>query len=125
MDLTQPAEDNIEAVLDGLRQQLAGTLLQPGDSGYEDARHVWNGMVDLHPRAIARAGSVEDIGPVLAAARSTGLVQAVRGGGHNVERPDAQAARLSYGPDKYERLRNLKQRYDPGNLFSRNHNILP
>lgn len=84
MELTQPAEDNIEAVLDGLRQQLAGTLLQPGDSGYEDARQVWNGMVDLHPRAIARAGSVEDIGTVLAAARSTGLVLAVRGGGHNV-----------------------------------------
>jgi FAD/FMN-containing dehydrogenase len=41
-------------------------------------------MIDLRPRAIVRAGSIEDIAPVLAAARGTGLPLAVRGGGHNV-----------------------------------------
>lgn len=86
MDLTQrtPAEGHIAAVLDDLQQRLTGTVLGPGDPGYEDGRRVWNGMQDLHPRAIARAGTVADIDPVLAAARSTGLVLAVRGGGHNI-----------------------------------------
>lgn len=78
------SEDRINEALSELRGQLSGSLLQPGDAGYEDARRVWNGMHDLHPRAIALAGSVADIDPVLAAARSTGLVLAVRGGGHNV-----------------------------------------
>lgn len=86
MDLTQrtPGEEHNPAVLDDLRQRLTGTLLEPDDPGYDDARHVWNGMQDLHPRAIARAGSIADIDPVLAAARGTGLVLAVRGGGHNI-----------------------------------------
>ncbi|MFJ5862605.1 FAD-binding oxidoreductase [Pseudarthrobacter sp. NPDC092439] len=86
MDLTTPppAEDHTAEVLNNLRQQLSGPLLEPHDPGYDEARRVWNGMQDLRPRAIARAGSIADIDPVLAAARSTGLVLAVRGGGHNI-----------------------------------------
>jgi hypothetical protein len=40
-------------------------------------------------------------------------------------RPDPDAARLTYGAGKYDKLLDLKRRYDPGNLFSRNHNIVP
>ncbi|WP_240721051.1 BBE domain-containing protein [Pseudarthrobacter sp. NamE2] len=38
---------------------------------------------------------------------------------------DPEAARRTYGQDTFARLIKLKQRYDPNNLFSRNHNILP
>lgn len=86
MDTTERDQREAQTAreLEDLRHRITGTLLEPHDSGYEDARRIWNGMHDLRPRAVARAGSVADIGPVLAAARDTGLVLAVRGGGHNV-----------------------------------------
>lgn len=86
MDKTERGQSEAQTAreLEDLRHRIAGTLLEPKDSGYEDARRIWNGMHDLHPRAVARVGSVADIGPVLAAARNTGVVLAVRGGGHNV-----------------------------------------
>ena len=53
--------------LDELRDHLTGTVTVPGDPGYDDARRVWNGMIDLRPAAVVRAGSVADIDPVLGA----------------------------------------------------------
>lgn len=67
-----------------LRTRLTGTLIGPGDPLYDETRHVWNGMVDVRPRAVVRAGSVEDIDPVLSVAQHEDLPLAVRGGGHNV-----------------------------------------
>lgn len=86
MDISEAgvSKEQLTQKLDRLRKQLTGSLLEPGDTGYEETRRIWNGMHDLHPRAIARAGSVADIDPVLGAAADTGLVLAVRGGGHNV-----------------------------------------
>lgn len=86
MDLTErvPSGGRTARELEELRNRLSGLLLEPGNPGYDDARRLWNGMHDLHPRAIALAGSIGDIDPVLEVARSTGLVLAVRGGGHNV-----------------------------------------
>ncbi len=70
--------------LNALRAQLLGSLIEPEDPLYEDARKIWNGMIDLYPRAVVRAGSVADIDAVLATARDTGLPLALRGGGHNI-----------------------------------------
>lgn len=70
--------------LQQLRGRLTGTLIEAQDPSYNEARAVWNGMIDLRPRAIVRAGSVADIDPVLQIARGTGLPLAVRGGGHNI-----------------------------------------
>ena len=70
--------------LDELRTALTGTLLEPGDPEYDEARRVWNGMIDRRPRAVARAGSTADVDLVIAAARRSGLPLAVRGGGHNI-----------------------------------------
>lgn len=70
--------------LDELRDHLTGTVTVPGDPGYDDARRVWNGMIDLRPAAVVRAGSVADVDPVLGAVQHTGLPLAVRGGGHGV-----------------------------------------
>jgi FAD/FMN-containing dehydrogenase len=64
--------------------RLAGELIRPGDSGYDDARRVWNGMIDRHPALIARAAGVSDVRESVAFAREHDLPIAVRGGGHNV-----------------------------------------
>ena len=70
--------------IDDLRSRLAGTVVGPGDPTYDEARRVWNGMIDVRPRAIVRAGSSDDVDLVIAAARRAALPLAVRGGGHNI-----------------------------------------
>lgn len=70
--------------LDALRNRLGLDLVEPDHPGYDDARRVWNGMIDVRPIAIARVRSPEDVDLVVATARATGLPLAVRGGGHNI-----------------------------------------
>src|SRR5688572_21084901 len=77
-------ELEVQQSLQDLRGRLQGPLIEPQDPLYEEARAVWNGMVDLRPRAIAKAGAVSDIDVVLDTARRSGLALAVRGGGHNI-----------------------------------------
>ena len=66
-----------------LRDRVQGEFLEPGVGGYEEARAMWNGMIERYPLVIVRAASIEDVAPVLEAARETGLPLAVRGGGHS------------------------------------------
>ena len=73
-----------QQALQELRGRLSGSLIEPQDPLYDDARAVWNGMVDVRPLAVARAGAVSDIDAVLDAVRRSGLALAVRGGGHNI-----------------------------------------
>jgi len=75
---------SMDQALDALRRDLAGTVVRPGDAAYDDARHVWNGMVDRNPAAIVRAASIADIAPTIRVVQDLGLLLAVRGGGHNV-----------------------------------------
>jgi FAD/FMN-containing dehydrogenase len=63
---------------------LAGQLLLPGDPGYDDARRVWNAMVDRRPRMIVRCATVDDVRAALRAAREQDLEVGVRCGGHSV-----------------------------------------
>lgn len=77
-------ELEIQQALHELRGRLSGSLIEQGDALYEEARAVWNGMVNLRPRAVARAGAVSDIDVVLDVVRRSGLALAVRGGGHNI-----------------------------------------
>lgn len=67
-----------------LRGAVGGTVVLPDDEGYEAARSVWNGMIDVRPALIVRAGDPGDIAPVLEFSQLWGLPLAVRGGGHNV-----------------------------------------
>jgi FAD/FMN-containing dehydrogenase len=67
-----------------LRRRLRGTILQPGDEGYEGARRIWNGMIDRRPAAIARCSGSSDVMTVVRFAREQRLPIAVRCGGHNV-----------------------------------------
>ena len=70
--------------LESLRSQLRGTLCLPGEPGYEQARTIWNAMIDRHPAAIIRAAGAADVMRAVNVAREHQLVLAVRGGGHNV-----------------------------------------
>jgi FAD/FMN-containing dehydrogenase len=67
-----------------LRTSIQGDLLTPNDAGYDDARRVWNAMIDKRPTLVVRAAAVSDVAPTIAFARECGLPLAIRGGGHNV-----------------------------------------
>lgn len=62
---------------------LRGELLWPGGAGYEQARRIWNGMIDRHPALIARCAGPADVASAVGFARAHELVLAVRGGGHS------------------------------------------
>ena len=66
-----------------LRGLLRGDLLDPSDSSYDDARRVYNGMIDRHPEGIVRCADVADVIAAVGHARRQGLPLAVRCGGHN------------------------------------------
>ena len=75
----------LSAALDELASTMTGELVRPGDAAYDEARSVWNGMIDLRP-AGDRALRLHRGRPRSAAHRErhAGLPLAVRGGGHNV-----------------------------------------
>jgi FAD/FMN-containing dehydrogenase len=66
-----------------LAQVLRGRLAQPSDADYDDARAVWNGMVDRHPALIVQCAGVADVVTAVSFANEHDLLVAVRGGGHN------------------------------------------
>jgi len=68
--------------VDLLRETMAGSVLQPSDAGYDEARNVWNGAIDRRPAIIARCTGPNDVAAALAHAQAAGLQVAVRGGGH-------------------------------------------
>src|SRR4026209_933514 len=70
--------------INDFRKQLTGELLLPGDQGYEDARKVWNGMIDRHPALIARCRNAQDVIHSVNFARTHKLLVSIKGGGHNV-----------------------------------------
>ena len=61
-----------------------GAQIAEGDAGYDDARAIWNGLVDRRPRLIARCTGTADVAAAVRFARDRELEIAVRGGGHNV-----------------------------------------
>jgi FAD/FMN-containing dehydrogenase len=73
-----------EATIEQFKVSLRGQLIRPGDEGYEEARKIWNGMIDKHPALIARCTGVADVISAVNFARAKKLLVAVRGGGHNV-----------------------------------------
>src|SRR5512133_3121521 len=64
-----------------LNEGFRGELLQPGDSGYDDARVLWNGLFDRRPALIARCRDKLDVVAAVNFGRDSGLTIAVRSGG--------------------------------------------
>ena len=82
--MASAVNEAVSVSLDELSESMTGALVRPGDARYDEARSVWNGMIDLHPAAIACCESTNDVRAALRAAIDTGVPLAVRGGGHNV-----------------------------------------
>ena len=72
------------ATIEELRQSVRGTVIVPGDVGYDEARAVWNGMIDKRPALVVRCAGVADVVAAVLFARSQDLEIAVRGGGHSL-----------------------------------------
>jgi FAD/FMN-containing dehydrogenase len=70
--------------LSALADRLSGELLVPGDPGYDDARRVWNAMVDRFPQVIVRCATEGDVVEAVRFAREHDLEIGVRCGGHSV-----------------------------------------
>ena len=66
-----------------LAPDFAGELISPGDGGYDEARKVYNGMIDRRPGLIARCADAEDVAAAVDFARREGVLVSIRGGGHN------------------------------------------
>src|SRR5262249_33529628 len=77
------AQALMDATIDDLRASVGGEVITPGDAAYEEARLIWNGMIDKRPALIVRCGCAEDVAAALACARAHDLLVSVRNGGHS------------------------------------------
>jgi hypothetical protein len=115
-----------------LSEGLQGELLLPADDRYESARRVWNGMIDKRPAMIAVCASAGD---VAAAVTSEKRIEAIRriyaaiephmtGFYTNLNEDSESRTWGNYGAN-YQRLAQIKSRYDSRNLFRLNANVQP
>jgi FAD/FMN-containing dehydrogenase len=70
--------------IEQLREQCRGQVIDASDDGYDEARAVYNAMIDKRPMAIVRAANAGDVMAAVSFARDAGVDLAVRGGGHSV-----------------------------------------
>src|SRR3954471_6926020 len=81
---TRAAEDIVDdAAIEQLRAGFRGAIIRPADAAYEDARKIWNGMIDRRPGLIVRPSGVSDVIDAVNFARDQKLLVAIRGGSHS------------------------------------------
>jgi FAD/FMN-containing dehydrogenase len=72
------------SAIEGLKKLVRGELLQPGDNGYDEARSIYNAMIDRRPAVVVRPAGTEDVVAAVRFAREQDLPLSIRGGGHSV-----------------------------------------
>jgi FAD/FMN-containing dehydrogenase len=81
---TRAAESVLdEGTVEKLRERVRGQVIRPADPTYDDARKIWNGMIDRRPAAIVRCSGVADVIDAVNFARDNNLILAIRGGSHS------------------------------------------
>lgn len=65
--------------MDTLRQAISGRVVLPGDSDYEEAREIWNAMIDKRPAAIVQCQGADDVARALAFAHDNDMEISIRG----------------------------------------------
>jgi len=73
-----------QEVIERLQLQLRGEVILPDDPGYDEARTIWNAMIDKRPAVIARCSGVADVMRSVEIAKEQNLLLSVRSGGHNI-----------------------------------------
>jgi FAD/FMN-containing dehydrogenase len=81
--LAVEAQVDAQAVA-GLRERVRGPLLTPGDPGYDEARSIWNGLIDRRPALIVLCTGAADVVDAVTFAREQELVLSIKAGAHNV-----------------------------------------
>jgi FAD/FMN-containing dehydrogenase len=71
-------------LVDRFNEHHPGITLVPGDADYDEARKIWNAMIDRRPALIVRCTTPEDVVRAVELARENSLIVSVRGGGHNI-----------------------------------------
>jgi FAD/FMN-containing dehydrogenase len=72
------------ALVNELKARVRGPLLQPGEPAYDEARSLWNAMIDRRPALIVRCLGVADVVACVNAGREHGVPLCIKGGGHNI-----------------------------------------
>ncbi len=70
--------------LEGLKQCLQGSLLRPGDPGFDDSGTLWNALIDRKPALVVRCLGINDVISAVRFVRQHNLLLCIRGGGHNI-----------------------------------------
>lgn len=83
MEKKQTVNDLTNSVIENFRLQIRGEIVQTTDSGYNEARKIYNAMIDKHPGMIVKCADVADVMACVNFGRENNLLVAVRGGGHN------------------------------------------
>jgi FAD/FMN-containing dehydrogenase len=73
-----------QTMLDGLKLRLRGSIILPGDEGYDESRTVWNAMIDRYPSVVVRCLGSADVVACVQFAREHDILLCIKGGGHNI-----------------------------------------
>lgn len=74
-----------DAGLQAFTSAFSGAVITPDDAAYDEARHVFNGMIDRRPGLIVRPATTADVARAVSFARDNSLLISVNGGGHSVQ----------------------------------------
>lgn len=76
-------QNAVQQAIDAFKGGFRGTVVEPHDEAYHEARKVYNGMIDRSPRLIANCISAADVMAAVKLAKATDLTVSIRSGGHN------------------------------------------